>query len=173
MHMTANKLDLRHEIERLMFRQLVEDGGRDTVTTKPLEGLSFGIDRPRDYRQSVAMLRRIAAVSTALLSDHARKARGDGLSWDDIAPAVLGHEAEEYDDPAVETFRRVAPRPSIRFDDVIASWTCASCGQWIRDTGPYGDSPADAEQGHADNCTRHAADQAGWHRRAGWDDPEN
>jgi len=172
MHMTANKLDLRHEIERLMFRQLVETRGRDAVTTKPLEGLSFGIDRPSDYRLSVEMLRRLAAVSTSLLSDHARKARGDGLSWDDIAPAVLGHEAEEYDDPAVETFRRVAPRPSMRFDDVVASWRCTACDKWIRDTGPYGDNPADQERGHAGDCARHVADQAAWRRRAGWDDDE-
>jgi len=170
--MTANKLDLRREIERLVFRQLVDEGGRDAVTTKPLEGLSFGVDRPRDYRASMTVLRRLAAVAHALLSDHARRARSDGLSWDEITPAVLGDEAEEYDDPAVETFRRVAPRPSMRFDDVVATWKCASCEQWVRDTGPYGGCPADDERGHADSCTRHAADQAAWRQRAGWDDAE-
>lgn len=123
----------------------------------------------------------LAALRTArLLEGNARQmkvdaaiaARGAGASWMTIAEYLgLTDRDDEFDDPAVEAFLQIAPKPSMRYDTVLVRWTCTSCGQRVTDTGPYASHPADVEQGHADGCARFEADVEEHRRR--WDEDDD
>lgn len=41
-------------------------------------------------------------------------------------------------------------------------WRCPACGRDIIDRGPYNSHPVDNEHGHAENCSRMAAEVAEW-----------
>jgi hypothetical protein len=53
----------------------------------------------------------------------------------------------------------------MQLDRRTVSWTCASCGEWITDSGPYNGHPDDDERGHAEDCARHLAEAAAYQAR--------
>jgi hypothetical protein len=164
--------DTRSAVEQLVRRVLVDEHGAGAITRRPISRtIDIEVDRPADYNAGIAAARRIANAAEALMRDYAKRARGEGLSWQQIAPS-LPIDLGDTDDPAAEAFVWVAPRPSQRFDRITTSWECASCGQRITDQGPYNGHPADDEHGHAEGCARHAEDIRAWRARSGWDEDE-
>lgn len=92
-----------------------------------------------------------------LLGEAVGQARGAGASWDEVGGYVFD---KLPNDPATEAWDRFAPLPPMPQDPRYLAWRCAGpdgCGQMIRDHNPIGGV---AEEGHADDCARHARDLA-------------
>lgn len=91
-------------------------------------------------------------------------ARGAGTSWQDIA-GILGINADDHGSPAETAFELTAEPPN-RFGEIPpVYWRCHTCDAWVSDSGPYESHPADNVTGHAEGCTRYAAELAAWHAR--------
>jgi hypothetical protein len=158
----------RTNVEKIIHTALRQEHGAAAIVERPIRGMTLTVDAPADYVAGIGAAQDIARVARSLASDYARKARGEGIPWRDLA-AALGLSADPDDAPAESAFEIVAPAPSMPFDAVSVCWECASCGQWITDKGPYNGHPEDDEIGHAGNCARHAAEVAAV-RRAWGDD---
>jgi hypothetical protein len=96
--------------------------------------------------------------------DYIRSARQDGLTWREIGTALdLEALAAERGIPAAErAFDFAAPSGASPWESVTFCFECGSCGETIRDQGPYESHPEDNERGHADECERFAAQVATW-----------
>lgn len=147
--------------ERAVHAILCAEHGANAVTQRPMNlGTDIMWPAPTDWVQGVA--------AAALLEDHARqmkigyalRARSEGRPWADLAP-VLGVR-KDSDDPGVAAFELVAPQVPNMAGQRYVTWRCESCGQRIRDTGPYSTHPGSDEHGHADGCARLARDVAAW-----------
>lgn len=103
---------------------------------------------------AAAAARSVASTAESLARDYARRARGAGRNWDEVA-AALKFDAAGHDDPSVEAFLWVAPTPSQRFDSIVTSWECANCAARIADRGPFGGHPEEVER--ATSTPAHAA----------------
>lgn len=123
--------------------------------------------QPADALEGIEAARRVAAHADALARDFARRARGQGDSWAQIADK-LGID-QESTDPAADAFLWVAPEPPMPLDSIRVRWTCASCGAAVVDSGPYGGHPDDTEDGHTTGCERHQGEVREYMRLAGWD----
>jgi len=101
-----------------------------------------------------------------VLQDYIRSARRDGLTWQEIGTALeleLEADADERGIPAAErAFDFAAPSGASPWQSVTFCFECGSCGETIRDHGPYESHPEDNERGHADECERFAAQVATW-----------
>jgi len=158
----------RTHVEQIVYTALRKEHGDAAIVERPIRGMTLTASAPADYVAGIGAAQEVARVARSLASDYARKARGEGMPWRDLA-AALGISADPDDAPAETAFELVAPTPLMRFDAVSVCWDCASCGQWITDKGPYNGHPTDDETGHADNCARHAAEIAAWTRAWGDD----
>lgn len=112
----------------------------------------------------------LAAIRQA--KDYVRHAREDGMSWRDIG-AALGVGADSGGGSAGAAYDYAAGdaagRPSWSYDRSFR-WICPSCDGAIRDQGPEGGRPEDAEPGHAAGCGRLAATSAAYD--AAWEQAE-
>lgn len=164
--------DTRGRVQRVVEDTIRAAHGTEALTSGPISStISIPVTRPTNYLHGVTAARQVAYAAEAIAREHAKKARGEGRSWDEIAQA-LGFTREATDDPAAEAFLWVAPSPSLPFDRISTSWECHSCGARVLDTGPFGGHPDDDEEGHRAGCARHAAEVAAWRERTGWDDEE-
>lgn len=164
--------DIRSRTERLIEAVILAEHGAGAMTRGPISStLAIDVPRPANWLQGAAAARRLGYIAEGIARDHARKARGEGRSWSEVADA-LGITTEEGQDPAIEAFYWVAPRPSMPYDTITTSWECASCGARVRDVGPFSGHPDDEQEGHAAGCARHAEDVAAWREASGWDDEE-
>lgn len=162
--------EYRTRVEKIVKDALVAQSGPSAIVSAPLApGYSTLVDRPADYLAAAAAARSVAYTAQGLARDYARRARGAGRSWDEVA-AALQFDADTHDDPSVEAFRWVAPTPSQPFDSILTSWECASCGARVTDRGPFGGHPDDVEAGHVDSCARHQEDISAYRQQTGWDD---
>lgn len=165
----------KYKVENEIFRHITDEHGPTALTHRASKGFATGMQFPGpvDFLQGMVIALQTARTAEGIARDWARDARGNGSSWDDVAEA-LGRmiRVPEGEDPAIEAFVWVAPRPSMRSDPVRTSWRCESCDSRITDHGPYDNHPDEIETGHAEDCARHAADLADWRKRAGWDDED-
>ncbi len=162
----------RYQVQRLIEQILIEEHGSAAVTRSPISAtLTSEVNRPADYVAGVRAAMTVVGVAEWVARDHAKRARGEGRSWAQIAE-VLDLDTEAHDDLAAAAFLWVAPSPSQPFDRIYTSWECSSCGSRVVDRGPFGGHPDDNEEGHADGCARLAAEVAEYRRRAGWDDED-
>jgi hypothetical protein len=138
--------------------------GATAVDTR-IEGLPFmtrtDIDDPlAGIRAAVAACN----AANAEIRRYAEQARGAGRTWDEIADA-LGIQPDRFDEPRGElAFMLVAEDRPLPFRESFhrldAWWRCESCGERIRDRGPFDGYPANNESGHTPTCRRHAAEIA-------------
>lgn len=141
-------------------------GGK--IVRRPIAGLTFSAESLDDPLTGVRAALLARDVAVAELRRFAEAACAAGRSWDDVAEA-LGIEAS--DDRATQAYLLIVERRPLPEDELprsghlAAHWRCESCGQRVRDSGPSGSHPDDAENGHAANCTRRAAALAAFHRR--------
>jgi hypothetical protein len=138
--------------------------GATTVETA-VEGFSFmtrtEIDDPLAGIRAAVTTRNAA---TAEIRTYAEQARGAGRTWEEIAEA-LGLAADQFDEPRCElAFALIAENRPLPFRESFhrldAWWQCGSCGERVRDHGPFDGHPANNESGHAPSCRRHAAEIA-------------
>lgn len=162
--------EIRTRVEKIVKDALVTQSGSGAIVSAPLApGYSTLVDRPADYLAAAATARSVEYAAESLARDYARRARGAGRSWDEVA-AALKFDAAGHDDPSVEAFLWVAPTPSQRFDSIVTSWECASCAARVTDRGPFGGHPEEVEEGHLDSCARHHEDISAYRQQTGWDD---
>lgn len=162
--------EIRTRVEKIVKDALVTQSGSGAIVSAPLApGYSTLVDRPADYLAAAATARSVEYAAESLARDYARRARGAGRSWDEVA-AALRFDAAGHDDPSVEAFLWVAPTPSQRFDSIVTSWECASCAARVTDRGPFGGHPEEVEEGHLDSCARHQEDISAYRQQTGWDD---
>lgn len=121
---------------------------------------------PADPAQAIELARLIEGTARGLWRRYAEQARGAGKTWLELADAV-GVDADE-DERDHLAFRLITGEPTSSWREPYASWRCGSCGERIRDVGPYGGHPDDSESGHAEDCMRHKAEVAQY--VAHWDD---
>ncbi|MCI2424046.1 hypothetical protein MOQ72_42280 [Saccharopolyspora sp. K220] len=143
----------RSGTERVVHELLRARHGANAIVERPIDdGLTLTYPVPADYTEGIAAARRVAAEAHRLLNEYARKARGQGHSWRELAAAL--DVSGEYD-PAAAAFELIAGEPLRTFDEQTTSWRCDSCGQYVTDRGPYTGHPVDCERGHAEDCARH------------------
>lgn len=147
---------LRSRTRRAILDYLRADQGADAVVDHTT---------PASHVAGILAARKVSDCAQNMMIDWAKKARGEGTPWRELV-APLGIDTEdEWIDPPVEAFRLVAGPPSMPHDPVYAHWTCASCSEFIRDSGPAAGHPVDAETGHATGCERFAREIAAYEAR--------
>lgn len=97
--------------------------------------------------------------------DAARGARGEGMSWETLAP-LLGLAMDPRRSPAEVAFEFVTPpRADFPHDECTTYFQCGTCGGYVTDRGPYNPHPSDQERGHAEGCVRHNAEIAAYRKQ--------
>lgn len=169
-NLDTTAIDLRGDVRSAIFRAL-RAGGSDAVVQRPLRGSSLlTTDEPASPADAVQVARMIASAAKGCMREYARKARGAGVPWRDLAgPLGIEQDEDDWMDPAAEAFKAVADKPSMRFDPLRTSWRCDTCQQYVTDSGPNG-HPVDCERGHAEDCARHQREIAAYLQRQGWDE---
>lgn len=184
--MTPGERDERQAAFVNRVRSLVWSGAVEVFDAvrheDPIEGFRLlARSRLDDPLAGIRAALLVRAVGAAQLYQHATDARAAGRSWEEIGEAlelpcvaagasrpsgeaafewlIEGHEPEPPDSSGVRLFREPA-----------ASWRCGKCGALVTDRGPFESHPDDNESGHAETCTRHAHEIAGWRVRTGWED---
>ncbi|GAA1858722.1 hypothetical protein GCM10009836_43700 [Pseudonocardia ailaonensis] len=123
------------------------------------------LDDPVAGIRAAVLARSIAAAE---IRCYAEQARAGGRSWDEIGEAIgleeAGAERGELAFGLVVENRPLPFHPP--FELISAWWRCGSCGERVRDRGPFEANPANTESGHASSCRRHAAEIAAYRMRA-------
>lgn len=165
-----------HRAARRTALTLAQDLGA-TSTSRPLY---YGSPVSRPDVEPIAGLRAARHVELAshqVAQEYIRAAREAGYTWQEIgreleeelqAGNMTAHVNENIADTAY-TYA-VGPDPeTARYYGQSFTWRCPSCTGIIRDHG-LANGPADDEEGHAEQCARHAATIQAWN--AEWDDLE-
>lgn len=80
--------EIRTRVEKIVKDALVTQSGSGAIVSAPLApGYSTLVDRPADYLAAAATARSVASTAESLARDYARRARGAGRSWDEVAAA--------------------------------------------------------------------------------------
>jgi hypothetical protein len=137
----------RHEVLRLAESAAAE------VREEPLFPGARSMTRRPVPLAGIRMARSLEHAAVRVAASFVRGAREDGIDWRTIGEA-LGLEPDDGDIATAAWEHAAGPR--YRMDPLYFGWTCPACAQRVRDYGPYGGHPADAEQGHAKGCTRMA-----------------
>lgn len=124
---------------------------------------------PVDWRDGIKAARLASGIAHQTMLSYARKARGEGVSWEDLAESLgVKADADQYGKRAGEkAFELVSGYDERSYMSPSVSWDCTSCGAWIKDRGPYNGHPDDDEEGHADSCDRHRRHVAAYRREWG------
>lgn len=150
------RMNLPTLVNALVRRLLDQNLGAEAVTTRPdaLTRTPVEVPAPAEALR-VAML--VSRYGLALVYRYTGELRGCGSTWAQIHP-LLDLPPEPDVSPAVQAFEyTLGPDEpgGFAFDARYMSWTCHTCGEQIRDFGPYDGHPDNCEQGHADGCQRH------------------
>lgn len=148
---------------RSAIRRTASEAFGGEIVRESIAGLTFSVEALDDPLTGVRAALLARNVAVAELRRYAEAARGAGRSWDEVAEA-LGIEASDDDEPRAEQAylllmegRPLPEDESSRTWLLAARWTCATCGQRVHDSGPFGSHPDDVEDGHAVTCARRAA----------------
>lgn len=146
------------------------------VVEEPIEGYQL-LTRRRlaDPLAGVRAAHLLQNVAGRELAEHVDAARAAGRSWEQIGEALnlpVGEGEEPRGEAAFALIveGRRPERTQGLYREPCTSWRCSSCGELVRDRGPFESHPADNEPGHAESCARYRADIAAWRERTGWDD---
>lgn len=156
---TSLSMDVRTAIDGTVKRTIRAQLGGEVFTTRPIwEGAASTMEVP-PFAEALRVALIASYAAMGLVSDYARKLRGDGVSWSEIFP-LLGLEDIEgrAKHEAAYEFILGPDTREFRFDERYVYWACGSCTQGVRDRGPYNGHPADNETGHAEDCARHQAE---------------
>lgn len=169
---------VRGQIQNLVHSVLRDEQGDDAITYRTYDGeiikdqsdwTVVSWPTPANPAQAIEIAAYIERIAGGLWRRYAEEARGAGKTWLELADP-LGVDPKE-DERDHQAFVLVAGEPTSWYGDRYVSWKCGSCGERIRDLGPYGGHPDDCERGHAETCKRHNAEVAQY--QAAWDDEES
>ena len=156
---TDDQFRVRSEA-RASIARLVKDSGGQMVTRPLIRSEPHGrTTREPEPLAGITAARALERAARWYCLESIRYAREDGLSWREtgaaFGPGLTTAEA---------AYRYASPGHD--HGDYFL-WTCPACGGNIRDYGP--EVPLrEAEQGHAENCSRWAAAVRAWD--AEWED---
>lgn len=151
----------RSEFDRALRAVVLAVDGEDAFVTRPIfEGATTTRACP-NAREALRAARMLRDVANRAMSDYVARCREDGVTWEQLAEELGLADGEA-------AFQFVAPDEPGSFRPSSFSWRCKACGGRVRDQGPYEAHPANCEPGHADDCTRLAADVERYRRE--WDD---
>jgi hypothetical protein len=122
-----------------------------------------GSGHPGEAAAGLRAARRLELAAGALVFQHIRAARRDGLGWHEIG-ALLGlgpHAATAGLTVATAAFRFAAGPAASPGEEVTFAWPCR-CGQMITEHEPSGRHPGDQQHGHTPGCPQPAAAAAAW-----------
>ena len=103
--------------------------------------------------QDHEMERLLVTETTKAFAQAVAEARAADFTWQQITQRVPGLVRNFGPQAAERLFEMVAvmgSRPGERY----AQWRCGECDGLVRDYGPYGGHPVDAEPGHRGDCER-------------------
>lgn len=127
------------------------------------DGSSDVYETPRDWRDGIIAAQRIERDAREQMIEMVMRARGEGISWRDLAVVfgISGRSSESDDaNSTAETtwasFQK-AMGNTMLYEWTSIRWDCAGCCQKITDHGPFADDPVEEEIGHADGCPTFAA----------------
>jgi hypothetical protein len=163
----------RREVEALLLRLLADDPA-GSVEETPYRDAPYREWVPAPLA-GVAVALLVERVAHRLAREHAVRARADGHDWLQIATAGGLEPKAEPHERAAAAFSLAAGPPVRLWDEQIVRWTCPTCGQRIRDTGPDA-GRGDDETGHAPTCQRRLAQLAAWAAEdsaADWDEHDD
>jgi hypothetical protein len=140
---------------RSAVRRLVTDAGGQMIRRQLFRDFEAEEPEPLAGIRAAASLQFEAGQAVAR---SARYAREDGLSWEQIGEALYPAKPEPGDErKSVRAFNRLAYTYET-FRSPSFTWSCPACGKRVTDYGPdSGMHPSEAEEGHAESCTRLAA----------------
>jgi hypothetical protein len=148
---------------RSAIRRTASEAFGGQIFREQVAGLTIHAEALDDPLTGVRAALLARNVAVAELRRYAEAARGAGRSWDEVAEA-LGIEASDDSEPRAEQAYllivegRPLPEDEPRWSSQRPPrWRCATCGQRVRDSGPFGSHPNDVEDGHEATCTRRAA----------------
>ncbi len=101
----------------------------------------------------VEVERRLVMETTKAFNRAVADARAADLTWDQITQRVPGL-ITAYGPRAVEQLFEMVAVAGSRLGDRYAPWRCGECDGLVRDYGPYGGHPIDAEPDHRGDCGR-------------------
>jgi hypothetical protein len=107
---------------------------------------------------AITAARDLEHAAASAVRDHVRNAREDGCTWGRVGD-VIGYRPSLRGPSAAE--QAFAAFASDLGNGPAFAWTCPVCLGIVTDRGPE-TSPADAERGHADGCTRLAETVRAW-----------
>ena len=119
--------------------------------------------------------RTLTRTAERVVGDYVKHARVDGISWQEIGEALgLDENGQRTGyDLAVRAFEYITDAGHHdRSGTLSFYYPCPACEQGISDRGPYESHPEDNEHGHAEGCTRLAADIAAWQAQRDGEDAE-
>ena len=81
--------DTRSRVRGAIEAILVDEHGPGALTRRPIRsGSTMNLTDPTDYRQGIDAAQRVIGTAEAIIRDYAKRARGNGRSWADIAQAL-------------------------------------------------------------------------------------
>ncbi len=155
-------------------RRLAEAEGTE-IRELPVWPGAFSTMRYAEPLAGIRAARTLARAAERAVGDYVKHARRDGISWQETGEALgLAENGQRTGyDLAVRAFEYITDAEHHdRFDTLSFYWTCPACEQGIGDRGPYESHPEDNEHGHAEGCTRLAADIAAWQAERDAEDAE-
>lgn len=158
----AEMSEARRAVETAVRRVVeCEHPADEAMVTEPVHvGANITVPRPLPLF-GIRAARLVRSQAGHELRAHVKRARSQGIGWDDIADALVEPSRDPDDNlpwrRVERAFLEVADFVGSRDYAPSLSWKCASCGQLVTEKTPgYGDRPA----GHADDCARHTAELA-------------
>jgi len=143
-------------------RRLAEAEGAE-IRERPVWPGAFSTTRYAEPLAGIRAAQTVQRTAERVADDYVRHARVEGIGWREIGEALgLGEDGQRTGyDLAVAAYEHVVGEPDLLRDPSFY-YTCPACEQGISDRGPYESHPEDNERGHAEGCTRLAADVAAW-----------
>lgn len=145
--------DAAERVRSAVHHLMIARHGRDALTLQPrFPGPDSPDAVPADMRQGIAAAVRVRTLADELMRRYTIAARGQGMSWAELAvPMGL----QELPDPALAAFDRVARFAGPELGYSCCYWRCNCCAEWVIDRGPCAGDSAVGEAGHRTDCARH------------------
>jgi hypothetical protein len=156
---------------RSAIRRTASEAFGGEIVREQVAGLTIDTEALDDPLTGVRAAQVARNVAVAELRRYAEVARGVGRNWDEVAEALGIEESDDGESRAEQAYLLLVEGRPLPEDDSrrsvqgVARWTCATCGQRVRDSGPFGSHPDDVEDGHAAACSRRAAALAAFRAR--------
>jgi len=149
---------MRRSIERAVAEYAAEVG--EPVTELPAFPGALSTVRETGPAAGIHAAGLASDLADGIRYSYVRKAREAGTTWQGIGEALgldQGDDAKHGYELGTSAYEAIVGENDIWHQPTLG-WTCPACSSLITDHGPYESHPEDNERGHADECTRLAAE---------------